>query len=279
MLSTSLRSPSARTPRRGPCRRGPASRLPCATRRRGPSPLRRSGPLFLLRTASTGAADTRFRIMSCSGVRASGSVLRTHAVSPFSAAPRTRFRTTSCTRVRTTAGATAIASVSVLDTTAFTTSRTLRHSVAVAAPVRRVPRHPSPFACTPGFFVPDRIRGLWFSHPTQRAAGVRLAHLWPTPFCATDAFRRLVLVGSSVCRTDTRHPSCPWPCTAALVLHRYTDGTRSSLRKTRTDTRPTCAPHGHLDARGSVCPRPMHARNAGGFAEIPALGFPDQAWD
>ena len=75
----------------------------------------------------------------------------------------TGFRTTPCTCVR----ATARASVSVLDTTAFTTSRTLRHSVAVAAPLRRVPRRPFPFACAPGFFVPDRLRGLWFSHPTH----------------------------------------------------------------------------------------------------------------
>ena len=36
--------PSARTPLHGPRRRGPASRLPCATRRRGPSPLLRTGP-------------------------------------------------------------------------------------------------------------------------------------------------------------------------------------------------------------------------------------------
>ncbi len=79
----------------------------------------------------------------------------------------TGLRTTPCTCVSTTAGATAITSVNVLDTTAFTTSRTLRHSVAVAAPLRRVPRRPSPFACAPGFFVPDRLRGLWFSHPTH----------------------------------------------------------------------------------------------------------------
>ncbi len=36
--------PSERTPLHGPRRRGPASRLPCATRRRGPSPLLRTGP-------------------------------------------------------------------------------------------------------------------------------------------------------------------------------------------------------------------------------------------
>ncbi len=76
---------------------------------------------------------TGFRIMSCSGVRASSSVLRTHAVSAFSAARRTRavrlatlvgtrFRTTSCTRVRTTADAAAVASRSVLRTTALSSS-------------------------------------------------------------------------------------------------------------------------------------------------------------
>ena len=84
----------------------------------------------------------------------------------------TALRTTPCTCVR----ATARASVNVLDTTAFTTSRTLRHSIAVAAPRRRVLRRPSPFACAPGFFVPDRLRGLWFSHPTQQAAWVAHAH-------------------------------------------------------------------------------------------------------
>ena len=41
-------------------------------------------------------------------------------------------------------------------------------------------------------------------------------------------------------------PSCPWPCTAALVLHRYTTDTRLSLPKTRTDTRPTCAYDGRF---------------------------------
>ena len=96
-----LAPPLARTPRHGPCRRGPASRLPCATRRHGPSPLLRSGPLFRLRTASAGAAVTGFRIMSCSGVRASSSVLSMHAVSPFSTARRTRaFRLATLVGVR-----------------------------------------------------------------------------------------------------------------------------------------------------------------------------------
>ncbi len=53
---------------------------------------------------------------------------------PVRASPVTGLRTTPCTCASATAGATAIASVSVLDTTAFATSRTLRHSIAVEAP-------------------------------------------------------------------------------------------------------------------------------------------------
>ena len=49
-IAIHMHKPSARTPH-GPCRRGPASRLPCATRRRGPSPLLRAGPSFLRRLA------------------------------------------------------------------------------------------------------------------------------------------------------------------------------------------------------------------------------------
>ena len=33
---------------------------------------------------------------------------------------------------------------------------------------RRVLRRRFPFACAPGFVVPDRLRGLWFSHPTHQ---------------------------------------------------------------------------------------------------------------
>ena len=102
---------------------------------------------------------------------ASGDIAPLDAVGLAALVLVTGFRTTPCTCVCATAGATAIASVTVLDTTAFTTSRTLRHSIAVEAPLRRVLRRPSPFACAPGFFVPDRLRGLWFSHATQRAVG------------------------------------------------------------------------------------------------------------
>ena len=37
--------------------------------------------------------------------------------------------------------------------------------------LRRVLRHRFPFACAPGFFVPHRLRGLWFSHRTHPDAG------------------------------------------------------------------------------------------------------------
>ncbi len=122
----------------------------------------------------------------------------------------TGFRTTPCTCVSTTAGATAIASVTVLDTTAFTTSRTLRHSIAVEAPGRRVPRRPFPFACAPGFFVPDRLRGLWFSHRTQLAAGVAQAcacHAFP---CALDDTGCRAHAGTSVFSRAYTPFSHPW---------------------------------------------------------------------
>ncbi len=85
-------SPSARTPLHGPRRRGPASRLPCATRRRGPFPLLRTGPPFLLRLAGAGSARHRLPHPAVLGVHttadaaadASGNVLRTPAVSAFS---------------------------------------------------------------------------------------------------------------------------------------------------------------------------------------------------
>ncbi len=64
--------------------------------------------------------------------------------------------------------------------------RTLRHSVAVEAPRRRVLRRPFPFACAPGFFVPHRLRGLWFSHPTHPWCGRGNGTL----DCATNPFER-----------------------------------------------------------------------------------------
>ena len=82
------------------------------------------------------------------------------------ASPGAGFRITPCTCV----SATARAFGSLLDTTAFSTSRTDRHSIAVAAPVRRVLRRRFPFAHTPGLVVPDRLRGLWFSHLPQLTA-------------------------------------------------------------------------------------------------------------
>ncbi len=65
------------------------------------------------------------------------------------------FRTTPCACVR----ATARASANLLRTTHFSSVRTHRHSVAVAAPPSRVLRRPFPFACTPGFFVPTAFAG------------------------------------------------------------------------------------------------------------------------
>ena len=100
-------------------------------------------------------------------------------------------------RVRTTAVASARASGNVLRTSALSSVRGPFHSVAVAAPSRRLLRRPFPFDCTFGLSFLTAWRGLWFSHPTQQAAGVRLALPWRTPSCAPDASERLTLVGPS----------------------------------------------------------------------------------
>ena len=56
---------------------------------------------------------------------------------------RSSLRTAQCSRTRTSASITARASGSVLRTTACGSGRTVRHSIAVAAPIRRVPRRRS----------------------------------------------------------------------------------------------------------------------------------------
>ena len=63
---------------------------------------------------------------------------------PVSASPSTGSRTARCSRVRTSADPSARASGSVLRTTAPGSGRIARHSVAVAAPLRRVPRRRFP---------------------------------------------------------------------------------------------------------------------------------------
>ena len=180
---------------------------------------------------------------------------RPASASPARASPASGFRIPPCPGVRTTA----VASGSVLRTTARSSFGSAPHSVAVAAPFRRSRRRRSPLAFTLGFIVPDRVPRLWFSHPTHPRCWLCHWRLWRVAFCATVAFRCRSLVGPSVCRTDTRRPSCPWPYKATLVLHRYTEDTRLSLPKTQTDTQPPCAHHGGPSARGCICARP-HTR-------------------
>ena len=253
--------PSARTPLHGPCRRGPASRLPCATRRRGPSPHLRAGPLVLLRLARERFTHPRpplpatcfTRVPSApSAVTAALPPHRPRAVArhpsrlrsltlpprfvcryppasltarglrrhrparavylaalvvgtplhirvPGAGFARHRLPHPAVLDVRTTANATVGASGNVLRTPALSSVRSPLHSVAVAAPFRRLRRRRSPLASTLGSVVPHRVSRLWFSHPTQPAAGARPAHLWPTPVCAPAAFRCPALVGPSGC--------------------------------------------------------------------------------
>ena len=74
--------------------------------------------------------------------------------------PVTSFRTSPSCTVQSTVTASARASRTALRTTAFSSLCTPRHSVAVAAPVRRVLRRPSPFACTLGLSFLTACRGF-----------------------------------------------------------------------------------------------------------------------
>ncbi len=96
--------------------------------------------------------------------------------SPLRAPPVTRFRTSPSCTVHSTVGASAPASGSVLDTTAFSSLCTPCHSIAVAAPVRRVLRRPFPFAHTKGLSFLTACRGFGSHTPRTSDAG-----------CAIDA--------------------------------------------------------------------------------------------
>ena len=88
--------------------------------------------------------------------------------------------------VRTTAGATVVASGSVLRTTAVSSFSSDRHSIAVPAPIRGFRRRRFPLACTVGFIVPDRTARLWSSHH-RVASLRRLRCSSPASSCAIAA--------------------------------------------------------------------------------------------
>jgi len=129
-----------------------------------------------------------------------------------------------------------------------------------------------PLRSYPGFVVLDRVPRLWFSHPTQPAARARPAHLWPTPVCAPAAFGCPALVGSSVCRTDTRRYLSPDHA-----------GLRLSCTGTRTIHACRCRKHGPIYDRHTpilIASTPVTAfvsdpdmPNTGVFANIPALEY------
>ncbi len=137
---TSPRSPSPAAPAAG-IASGLGPRAP--VRRRVPAPPR------------TGSRTTR------------RSARRTRAGAPAERA-RTSLRTAPCSSARTSAGTTATASGSVLRTTACGSRRTDRHSIAVAAPLRRLRRRRFPRRSCRTLAVPDRPGRPWVSHPTHR---------------------------------------------------------------------------------------------------------------
>ena len=83
-----------------------------------------------------------------------------------------------CTGVRTSADTSARASGSALRATAFGAGRSARHSSAVAAPLRRVPRRRFPHRSGRSICRSLPPGAAFVSHPTQLAAGARRWRLW-----------------------------------------------------------------------------------------------------
>ncbi len=115
--------------------------LPCST---APS----AGPPFSPRGGAARRARRRPRLARPGRLRRQRASPRLAAAAlrapPVPASPDTSLRTAPCSSAGTGAVGIAIASGSVLRTTACGSGRTARHSIAVAAPLRRVPRRRFP---------------------------------------------------------------------------------------------------------------------------------------
>ena len=139
-----------------------ASRLDCL-----PSP-----PCGLARLAAFGDGALVHAVRLMTPVTdTTGSVF----ASPVRAWPVTGSRTSPSGSANATVSASARASGSVLRTTAVSTVRTVRHSIAVAAPFRDLPPRRFPFAHTQGLPFLTACRGFGFHTPRIDDAG-----------CATD---------------------------------------------------------------------------------------------
>ena len=145
------------------------------------------------------------------------------SASPVRASPVTGVRTPPCTSIRASADAAAVASGSVLRTTAVSTVSSPRHSIAVAAP-SRVP-HPRrfPFAHTPSLSFLTACRGFGFHTPRIDDAG-----------CAIGAF-------------GVQLSAQPSPSAATVLLD------RAYAASTYADILP-------LAMHGYACPTPIHGR-------------------
>ncbi len=93
--------------------------------------------------------------------------------SPVPASPRTGLRTTPCSGVRMTADSAVAGSGSMLRTTAPGSGRIARHSFAVAAPLRRVPRRRFPHRSSSGSWLSGRPSA--FRAHTRRISDAEVA--------------------------------------------------------------------------------------------------------
>ena len=154
-------------------------RVPARRRRRSVRRHRRDHLRVLLAPALRAALVAVLASLALAGCAGCGHRLRlglgtarrfarcTRAGAPAEHA-RTSLRTAPCSSARTSAGTAASASGSVLRTTACGSVRTGRHSIAVAAPLRRLRRRRFPHRSYRRFGRPDRPGRPLVPHPTHR---------------------------------------------------------------------------------------------------------------
>ena len=182
---------------------------------------------------STGSRSARCTI------RRTGAVAR--ALAPAERA-RTSLRTAPGSRVHMTADSTASASGSVLRTTARGSGRIARHSVAVAAPLRRVPRRRFPHRSSSDSQLSGRHSAFRLHTPRIVDAGVP----WGSMPCPCGAFR--CQRGPCGCWSErvareTRGSSPPWPRMAPRAPPRNSCATRrvsDCVSRVPLETRASC---------------------------------------
>ena len=117
---------------------------------------------------------------------------------PLRRLPRTAGRNAPGTR----AGAPAEPARTSSGTASRNALRTAGHSIAVAAPIRRVPRRRSSVLSYSANRLSDRPGRPWVPHPTHLRCWPCHAQLWRALWTTSGAFGRPCIVGPSVCSRE-----------------------------------------------------------------------------